>query len=220
MENKKHTKANIENNQAVFMQLGIALALAATLFAFEWGTRGAKSSSSSGTLVAVEMAVEFVPVASGNTTPPVPQHPDTLVIVEDSKPIENELTPYNAAADEQTLIIVPSVLRKAATRQTFQFVEKMPCFPGGKNKLKQFISNNLAYPPELKDSGIEGRIYVRFLVRHDGTIQNISLLNHLHPAIDAEALRLVNSFPRWEAGQNNGKNVNVWFTLPLNFLSK
>ncbi len=96
-------------------------------------------------------------------------------------------------------------------------VELQPEFPGGESAMMNFIAQNLKYPKEQLDSGIQGRVIVKFKVDTLGNVCEPTIIRGKGPALDQEAIRLVKSFPRFSPGMLNGKKVNVWFTLPIVF---
>ncbi len=102
--------------------------------------------------------------------------------------------------------------------EVFQQVEEPPMFPGGDKMLMNFLSLNIRYPHEAQESRIQGRVYVKFVVRYDGTITNVSIAKSVHPILDAEALRVVSAMPLWIPGRQRGKSVNVSYMLPINFV--
>ncbi len=96
----------------------------------------------------------------------------------------------------------------------YVMVEQAPEFNGN---LKKYISENLKYPPEVKNEKIEGRVIVQFLIDSLGKIKNVKVLRPLHPLLDAEAIRIVKEMPDWAPGQMRNKKVNIFFTLPIVF---
>ena len=96
-------------------------------------------------------------------------------------------------------------------------VELQPEFPGGESAMMNFIAQNLKYPKEQLDSGIQGRVIVTFTVDTLGNVCEPTIIRGKNPALNREAIRLVKSFPRFSPGTLNGKKVNVWFTLPIVF---
>lgn len=90
-------------------------------------------------------------------------------------------------------------------------------FPGGEKKLRKFIDKNLHYPEDAKEQKLEGKVCVSFIVKEDGLIEDVKIVRSVAPALDDEAIRLVNSFPKWEPAKQHGKPVQCWFTIPLEF---
>ncbi len=98
----------------------------------------------------------------------------------------------------------------------FTIVEQMPEFPGGMEALYQFLAANIKYPGGPDDC-VSGKIIVSFVIEKDGTVSDAKVVRKLHPAFDAEALRVVKLMPKWEPGRQEGKPVRVQFNLPINF---
>jgi protein TonB len=99
----------------------------------------------------------------------------------------------------------------------YLIVEEMPEFPGGMAATEDFISQNLRYPAKAKENGIQGRVTAKFVVKKDGTVVGIQILKGVDPILDKEAIRVIGAMPKWKPGEQDGKPVNVWFTLPINF---
>ncbi len=96
----------------------------------------------------------------------------------------------------------------------FTVAEQMPTFKGNVN---QWLSSHIQYPAVAAENGIQGRVIVKFVVGRDGSVSQAQIARGVDPALDREALRVVNSMPRWNPGMNNGQPANVWFTLPITF---
>ena len=110
-----------------------------------------------------------------------------------------------------------SVAVKDTLTPVFEVVERMPQFPGGVAAQVEYFKKNLRYPAEAKKAGTQGRVVVQFFVNKDGSISNVKVLRGVDPALDAEAVRLVNSMPKWKPGMQKGKAVTVKYTVPVLF---
>ena len=99
----------------------------------------------------------------------------------------------------------------------YDVVEEMPSFPGGQGALMYFISSNLAYPATARESMIQGRVIIGFVVERDGSISNVKVSRSVDPALDKEAMRVVKSMPKWKPGKQNGSAVRVKYTVPVIF---
>ncbi|MBP1644902.1 MAG: outer rane transport energization protein TonB [Bacteroidetes bacterium] len=117
-------------------------------------------------------------------------------------------------ADIQAISNEPS---KEEPEKVFTYVEQPPAFPGGEAELAKYLKENIKYPQEAREVGIQGKVYVSFIVGRDGNITDIKVIRPLHYACDKEALRVVKTMPRWTPGKQNGNNVTVQFTLPISF---
>ena len=102
--------------------------------------------------------------------------------------------------------------------QVFFIVEEMPEFPGGELALRKYIANTIEYPEVAQTNGIQGKVYVTFIVSKDGSVANAKIARGVDPSLDREALRVVNALPKWKAGKQRGESVNVSYTVPINFV--
>jgi TonB family protein len=107
--------------------------------------------------------------------------------------------------------------KKPAETTVFYKVEEMPEFPGGQLALKEFISQAVKYPEDARKNGIQGRVYVQFVVSKDGSVKDATVIRSADPLLDKEALRVVNTMPAWKPGKQKGEAVDVSFTVPVAF---
>lgn len=96
-------------------------------------------------------------------------------------------------------------------------VEQKPSFPGGDAGMMKWLSSNVNYPAEAAKAGVSGKVTVQFVVEKDGSISNVNVVRGKHPALDAEALRVVKNMPNWTPGRNGGVPVRVTYMVPINF---
>lgn len=99
----------------------------------------------------------------------------------------------------------------------FLSVEENPEFPGGPAKLLEYIQKNLEYPEAARENEIQGRVFVGFIVEEDGSVSNVKILRGIGYGCDEEAIRLVNSLPKFKPGKQRGKPIRVHYTLPIVF---
>ena len=99
----------------------------------------------------------------------------------------------------------------------FEVVEQMPEFPGGQVAMMQFLSQNFHYPEATIKAGIQGRVLVQFVVETDGEISNVHVVKKTDDDLDAEAVRVIGSMPKWIPGKHKGKAVRVKYTIPITF---
>ena len=104
--------------------------------------------------------------------------------------------------------------------QIFVVVEKMPTFPGGLKALMSYLAKNIHYPADAKKQGIQGRVFIHFVINKDGSVSNVRLLKGISPSCDAEAIRVVKNMPNWNPGVQKGQKVRVAFNLPIKFSLK
>jgi len=101
--------------------------------------------------------------------------------------------------------------------QIFDVVEENPEFKGGMEELYKFLGKHLKYPKEAKENGIEGKVFVQFVVWKNGEIRDVKILKGVHEMLNKEAIRVIKMMPKWIPGKQRGKAVNSRFTLPVKF---
>lgn len=101
--------------------------------------------------------------------------------------------------------------------KVFDVVEQMPEFPDGAGALMQFIATNVRYPEAAIKAGVQGRVIVSFIVDAEGRISNTKVVKKVNDDLDAEAIRVIGSMPKWKPGMQNGKAVRVRYVLPITF---
>jgi TonB family protein len=119
----------------------------------------------------------------------------------------------------QKIYIENNITTEEKSPEIFTVVEEMPEFPGGMGELMKYLQNNINYPQTEKEAGIQGKVFVKFVINPDGSISNIEILRGVAGAegLSREAQRVVQAMPKWKAGKQNGRNVPVYFNLPINF---
>jgi protein TonB len=226
MELKKSQKADLENKRSTFVQIGLVISLGLCLLAFEWTTQ-VKQAASLGTMTQQEVEDEIIPITRQEEVKPPPPPPppkvvEVLNIVDDETELDEELDIQDSEADAETVIEVAPIIRQeeeeAEESQVFYIVEDMPEFPGGELALRKFIANAIKYPVIAQENGIQGKVYVNFVVDKDGSITNAKISRGVDSSLDKEALRVVNSLPKWKPGMQRGKPVRVSYTVPISFV--
>ena len=145
---------------------------------------------------------------------------DEEVHEDDEIKSQNELTETKVAI---SIADVKGDLKQVVTQaepepeKVFDMVEQMPTFPGGNTELMKYLSEHIKYPVMAQENGTEGRVIVQFVVEKDGTIAEAHVARGVDPYLDKEALRVVQSMPRWIPGKQNGKAVRVKYTVPVMF---
>ena len=99
----------------------------------------------------------------------------------------------------------------------FDVVEQMPEYPGGMQELFGYLAKNIKYPKDAEDQQIQGRVIATFIINKDGSISDAKVVKSVSPSLDEEALRVINGMPNWKPGKQNGKVVNVKYTIPISF---
>ena len=107
-----------------------------------------------------------------------------------------------------------------SSQNVYDQVEQMPEFPGGMPAMIEFLQTNLKYPEDAIKQEVGGRVMVMFVVETDGTLSNVRVARNVFPSLDAEAVRVVKTMPKWKPGKEKGRPVRVNFTLPVVFSLK
>lgn len=168
--------------------------------------------------------------------PPPPPPAETVaqvryvppVIVDSIKPEENKqfMTADQASVEvKNTEVTVQETVQEEvkeeeAPTEVFVVVEEMPSFPGGDKALMDYINSNINYPEIAKENNIQGRVILRFCVTYKGSVDQVTVLKPVDPALDNEAIRVIKSLPAWKPGKQGGKPVNVWYSVPVTFQLK
>lgn len=101
--------------------------------------------------------------------------------------------------------------------QVFLMVEQMPEFKGGEVQMMTYIYDNIKYPQMARESGVQGTVFVKFVVEKDGSVSNVEILRGIGAGCDEEAVRVIKNMPKWNPGKQNGLAVRVYFNIPIKF---
>lgn len=226
MELKKNPKVNLEKKKIIFIEIGLVVSLALVLLAFEWkSTGGINTDFASIQEIAVEE--EMIPITEQEEIkPPPPPEPvqviDVINIVDDDVDIDDDVDLFDTEFQEDIAVKIVDFQDdedEMEEEEIFVIVEDMPGFGGGdSNKFREYISKNLKYPDIAAENGIQGRVFVAFVVEPDGRVSNVRVVRGVDPSLDKEAVRVVESSPRWTPGKQRGKAVRVSFTFPIIFV--
>ena len=226
MEIKKSEKANLEDKRFIFKEIGFVVVLLVVLGAFELGVSESNTAVSRGDVVA-EDDVEMVEVTREEQPEPeppkpeLPEPPQSEDITEVEDPEEDQSAMMKANDDEVNKEVQPQDYgfgeEEEIEEKVHIRVEKMPGFPGGMGALIKFIGENLDYPQDAADLGVEGTVVVKFVVNKHGKAVNPEILKSVHPLLDKAALDVVAKLPTFEPGEQAGEKVPVYFNLPVQF---
>jgi TonB family protein len=99
----------------------------------------------------------------------------------------------------------------------FSAVQEQPEFPGGKTAMYKYLGENIVYPKEAQKSNIFGNVYLQFIVKKDGSVEKVELLKGLGHGCDEEAIRVIKAMPKWKPAKQNGKAVNAYINMPIQY---
>ena len=223
MEEKKSPKANLENKKLMFMQIGLIISLLVAWLAFEhksYDKREIDPSLLRQTEVGEEEMVEITKQEEPKPQPvEMPKQTTQLEIVQDD--VEVEDIEINAEMDQNEVMeeyVAPEIEEEEVVEaEVFTIVEEMPSYPGGDAKMYEYLGKNIKYPQIARESSIQGRVFVNFVVEPDGSVSNVKVLRGIGGGCDEEAMRVVKTMPKWKPGKQRGKAVRVSYMLPVNF---
>lgn len=224
MEKKKNERADLQNKRLLFTEIGCILALAVVYFGFEYTTAEVRTAAleDAGTVVEVE---DMIPITF-DTPPPPPALPqivlsDILDIVDDDIEVDDEHILLPDDFDAPVLITdCFEVVEEEAEEETLPFilVEEKPKFNGkDANEFSRWVNQRLDYPQVCIENGVQGRVTLEFTIKADGSLTDIKVLRGVDPALDSEAVRVVQSSPKWTPGRQRDRAVAVTYTFPVIF---
>jgi len=225
MELKKSKKADLESKRSLFLEIGFVLALGMILLAFEWTSSPAKvegfQEENNTDLVQENVPVTRQEQRKEPPPPPPPKSTEVINIVDNDVEIKDELILEESEADQDTRVSIDAFSmeeEEEEEEQVFVVVEDMPSFRGkGLNAFARYVQENLVYPFIAQENGIEGTVFLRFIVDKDGSITDVRVLRGVDPALDKAAMTAVRQAPDWQPGKQRGKPVKVACTIPISF---
>lgn len=227
MEIKKSPKADLENKKLLFKEIGCAVVLGIVLFCFEWTTRDRQLDLTGMVDDGASIEEEMVPVTTQEEIkppppPPPPKMADVLTIVEDDTEITDEAD-FSSEFKEDAEVDIQETVEVVEEEpeednEVFLIVEEPPTFPGGDEALRKYLGSAVKYPAIAQENGIQGRVFVKFVINQKGEVTNVQVARPFDPNLDKEAVRVVQSMPAWKPGKQRGKAVKVSYTVPINFV--
>ena len=207
-----------------WLLIGYVVVLSFMFVAFEWTQRDVKIDTSQ-VVADVVFEEEIIPITETpeQAAPPPPEAPkvaELLEIVDDQAEIDETTTIINedTQAPVEVKYVPVQVVEEEPEEQTiFEVVENMPEFQGGQAALMAYLAKNIKYPTIAQENGTQGRVIVQFVVNKDGSIVDAKVVRSVDPYLDKEALRVINTMPKWKPGMQRGKPVRVKFTVPVMF---
>jgi len=227
MESKKAKKVDLKGKRGVFQAIGVLLSLSFVLLAFEWNFSSSADElvSFSGTLID-EDPTPLVRIKE-KPKPPKIKKQVKFEVVENNVEVENNnLDKFNSETDPDE--ILPDPFGEGGEVEKFVEVDLPPFnpaelehraeFPGGEKALLEFVRKNTIYPREQREIGINGKVWIRFVINKRGKVSDIEVIRSPDKALSRAAVKTIKSLPDWKPAKQNGKNVSMYFTIPINFI--
>ena len=223
MEKKKNKKANLENYRRLFLMVGllVSIGIVGSLFSWKSSNAGVEIMSSFNN----DIEDELVPITEKKQKEKViiepikNQHVELMKIVVDETEVEVDFNIDVEIGEKDPIEIIP-IDEPDPEPVHFKIhivVEKKPEYPGGLLALRRHIANNIIYPATARENDIHGTVHLRFVVLKTGLIGDIEVIRGEDPLLDNEAIRVIKTLKKFKPGQQGGKNVSVWYSLPIVF---
>ncbi len=226
MEAKKYIKADINQYRMIFFNIGLIVSLALIHTAFEW-----KFYDDEDILEIVAVAddefdeIYEIPPTEQPPPPPPEVKNINIVEIEDTEEIEDELEISFDIEMTDDLIIeklpqkleIEEDIEEEDADEIFIIVEEQPQPKGGMKAFYEHINSNIIYPAMARRMGIQGRVFVQFIVEKDGSIKQVKVIRGISDSCNAEAIRVVSISPAWKPGKQRGRPVRVKMVLPISF---
>ena len=219
MENKKNPNADLRRKTALHLNVGLVISLALVIMAFEWKFYG------SGPLVELGAVPdnfdELVEIPPTVQIPPPPkvQQP-SIITVPDEVDIEEDI-PFTLDIETSEEMILGDYEfeepKEEVAEVVFRIVEEQPSPIGGYSVFYEYIGKKLRYPAQARRMGIEGKVFIEFIVDKDGSIKEVTVKKGIGGGCDEEALRVIKAAPKWKPGKQRGQPVKVRMIVPITF---
>lgn len=231
MQVKKNPKADLNRNISLYFVIGLCLVLFITWRLIEWKTYE-KSSFDSEALQVEDADDEEIPITEQIKTPPPPppppSAPEVIEIVEDEEEVEETIIESTETDQEEVIEEVEVVEEELAEEVPFAIIEEVPTFPGCEKlakserrscfqeRMDRHVRRTFRYPEIAQEMGIQGRVYVQFIIDEKGNITNIQLRGP-DKNLEKEARRIIEKLPKMIPGKQRGRAVRVPFSYPITF---
>ncbi|MCQ2210568.1 MAG: TonB family protein [Paludibacteraceae bacterium] len=227
MDTKKSLKADLENKRTLFALIGLVLALGFTYICFEWTDTVNLSENNifpNGDIDYNDTEIIDIPVTKQEKPKEMPKAPTVKVMNIITKSIDSVICstiPIDGpeVTNEPLIPLITTGIDDdpEPVDSIYLHTEKPASFPGD---LPSFLRKELVYPIIAKENGVQGRVYVQFVVNRDGSIQDVIVAHGIDPALDQEAIRVVKKMPKWNPAEQNNMTCRSRFTLPILFRLK
>lgn len=225
METKKSKNVDLEKKRPLLLSISLVLALSFVLLAFSWKTPVDKITE----LQTIQWEIPediFIPSTEEEVkeiAPPIKTVIQFELVKDETEIDDSKLEIFDTeVADEgidvENLINMREEEKTDEMEKVFLYVDEMPEFPGGMASLLRFISNAVNYPIIAQENGIQGKVFVSFIINIDGHVSHAEVIRGVDQSLDREALRVINRLPRWIPGKQSGRAVRVSFNVPINFV--
>lgn len=223
MQIKKSPKADLNNKKGLFLEIGLIFALLLTVAAFAYTQKERNVEIIETSMEVVEE--EITDITTQDQKPPEPPKKvemqvlsDVLNVVTNDTKIETEFDFSEFSEDIEIVQQIEVVEEAAEDDAPFIIAEEMPKFQGGDlMKFRSWVQGKLKYPQIAQENGISGKVTLTFVIERDGSLTNIQVMQSPDRSLADEAVRVLQSSPKWTPGKQRNSPVRVRYTLPVEF---
>ena len=221
MEVKKNSNVDLERKTSLFLNIGLCVSLLLVITAFEWKFYDRGTGMDLGSIEDdFEDLMEIPPTEQPPPPPPVIQQPE-IIEAPDEEEIEEEIEIIIDVEITEETVIEEIVFEEAPEEEEideiFTIVEDQPEPPGGMNAFYKYVGTTLRYPAQARRMGIEGKVFVQFVVDKDGSLTEVQAIKGIGAGCDQEAVRVISKSKKWRPGRQRGRPVKVRMILPITF---
>ncbi|MGE0770802.1 MAG: energy transducer TonB [Cyclobacteriaceae bacterium] len=221
MEAKKTDKADLTQKSAFFFSIGLLITMSIVVTAFEWKDTEVSDVDLLGKSTnTFEETIEVPPTDIPPPPPPQVQQPQ-IVEVPDEEEIEEDIqVNLDVEVTQETKvqeIVIQAEEPKEEVDEIFTIVEDPASPKGGMTAFYKYVQDKMKYPAQARRMGIEGRVFVEFVIEKDGRITDVRAVKGIGAGCDEEAIRVVEAAPAWNPGKQRGKPVKQRMVLPITF---
>lgn len=216
---KKTEKADLRNKQPLLLMVGLVTSLILVITAFEWRFHDDNGLVDLGTVLDNFDELLEIPLTE-QLPPPPPKVEQIFVEIEDDIEIEIHEIIIDIEITEDTEIeqlVENEIIEEEDPNEVFLIVEKEAEPVGGLSTFYKFIYDNLKYPRQARRMGIEGKVYVQFIVERDGSLTDIQIMKGIGAGCNEETLRVFEKAPKWKPAKQRGIPVRVRRAMPITF---
>ncbi|MFN3841041.1 MAG: energy transducer TonB [Cyclobacteriaceae bacterium] len=222
MEPKKTEKADLTNKSWLFFNIGLVITLIIVVMAFEFRSYDDTDLKNLGKNTnTIEEILEVPPTEQPPPPPPKIQQPQIIEVPDEEEIKEDIKVEFDVEVTTDTKVeeitIAPVVEEKEDVDQIFLVVEESATPKGGMSAFYKYVQDKMKYPAQARRMGIEGKVFVEFVINRDGSIQDVKAIKGIGAGCDEEAVRVVQSAPPWNPGKQRGKPVRQRYVVPIIF---
>ncbi|MEG1621965.1 MAG: TonB family protein [Alistipes sp.] len=223
MELKKTPKADLQNKRGLFLEIGLLVALGLTIGAFLYTPKEYRIEKGDMNYGPVEE--EISDITRQDQKPPEPPKKtemqaisDMLSIVKNDAKVSAPMTFTDFTENTEIVQVAAVQEEEIKDDEPFYAAETMPTFQGGDiNAFRRWVQDRLKYPQIAQENGIQGKVTLQFVIEKDGRLTNIKILQSPDRSLAEEAIRVLNTSPKWKPGKQRTQNVRVLYSLPVVF---